>query len=167
MARNLSVSDWEATSVVQMGGAAGGGGGLYFFEFRSKNADFRGQFVFVGGGVGAGGSVGGASAPSPADIYRNKGYNPFTKLDCDQAFTANDLDKSVGRISSMGASGAYGYSITCITALKNPYFAALTLTLFGDSMFHSQNVGGFGVGVGANVTIFGGVWKLIGESHYY
>ncbi len=167
MARNLSVSDWEVASIVQMGGAAGPGAGLYFFEFRSKNANFRGQFIFTGGGIGAGGSIGGASAPSPADVFRNKAYSPFAKLDCDQSFTANDLDKSAGRISSIGASGAYGYSFTYITALKNPYLAALTLTIFGDTLFHAQSVGGFGVGVGAGVNVFGGVWKLIGESHYY
>ncbi|RWP39326.1 hypothetical protein [Mesorhizobium sp.] len=59
-------NDWQCVGVAQVAGADILGAGLYLFEFRSSAANFRGKYVFAGGGLGAGGSLGGgAGGPSP------------------------------------------------------------------------------------------------------
>jgi hypothetical protein len=71
MGKSTKTNDWQRCGVAQVGAAAGPALGIYCFEFRSKNANFRGVYLFVGAGAGLGGSLGGAAAPSPVDVVKN------------------------------------------------------------------------------------------------
>ena len=96
MSTTVAASDWETQGVAQVGGAAGLGGAMYLFVFRSRSADCRALFVFIGAGVGLGGSVGGASVPSPSDILQNVSPYMWTSIPCTRAFAATDLDVCYG-----------------------------------------------------------------------
>lgn len=168
MISSKKANDWEIAGIAQVGGADVVGAGVYFFEFRSKAADFRGQFIFIGGGLGLGGSVGGASMPAPGDFVCARAYSPFSSLRCDRDFSADDLDLVAGRITSAGASFAYGYSVVRVTAFTNALAAGpgLLVQAFLPTLFHSFPASGWGTGVGASVTVFSGIWKKIGGGGY-
>ena len=81
MSASTKANDWECVGIATIGGAAGAGGALTMFQFRSKAADFMGEYLFVGGGVGIGGSLNGAVAPSPTDFYdRGRNINYWSKI---------------------------------------------------------------------------------------
>ena len=103
MSASVKANDWECVGVATVGGAAGPGGSLTMFQFRSKSADYLGEFLFVGGGVGFGGSLNGAVAPSPSDFYnRGANMNYWTKLNGSKSFSSDDLSNCPGVMSSAG-----------------------------------------------------------------
>ena len=55
MSTSIRANDWQCVGISQVGAAAVVGVGVYLFEFRSRNADFRGVYTFVAGGIGFGG----------------------------------------------------------------------------------------------------------------
>jgi hypothetical protein len=147
-------SDWEAVGVAQAGGVYVAGAGVYFFGFRSRMANCQAQFVFAGGALGLGGSLGGGSGPSPWDVINNTPPNMWTRIKSKRPFSADDLDWSYGALSTLGAAGAYGYFLLGIAA-------GLTDTLFED-----QDVSGWGTGVGIIGAVMIGTWKKVGASSY-
>lgn len=148
-------ADWQAVGIAQVGGAVGIAGGIACFDFRSKSADFRGTYLFVGGGIGLGGSLGGGVAPSPGDFIHNTPPDVWSALDVQRPFSGKDLDFAYASISSLGVGAAYGYTLMSITAG------------WADPLFTAQNVSGWGTGVGIAGAMLIGVWKLIGENTYY
>ncbi len=155
MARNVASSDWECVGVAQVGGAAILAAGLYCFEFRSQGANYRGKLLFVGGGLGAGGSLGGGVAPSPADFASHQYPNLWTPLNCRRPFSADELHLAYAALATIGAAAAYGYAITRITA-------GWVTPLFTD-----QDVSGWGTGLGVTAAMMPGIWREIGHSEYY
>lgn len=155
MATNATANDWQCCGVAQVGAAAGAAGGIYCFEYRSLSADFRGVYLFIGAGGGAGGSLGGAVAPSPGDVINNRLPDLWTSLKCKRPFSSDDLNLSYAALSTAGVGAAYGYSLCGISA-------GLIKVLFS-----SQDVSGFGIGVGANAAILIGSWIRIGSGKYY
>jgi hypothetical protein len=152
---DVAATDWQCVGVAQVGAAVFAAGAIYCFEFRSTRANVRGQYLFIGGGLGLGGSLGGGTAPSPANFARNEQPDLWTPLTCARPFSANDLDKSYAALSTIGALGAYGYSLTRITAgWTNP-------------LFLDQDVSGWGTGVGAGGAMMPGIWLRIGVHGYY
>lgn len=147
--------DWEACGIASMGGAAGGGAGVYFFEFRSKKADCRASFILTAGGVGAGGSLGGAVAPSPVDVAKNRMPELFSALKCLRSFSCDYLDWSYGGLYGVGVAGAYGYSMAKISAGLFP------------RLFLDQDVSGWSIGVGITAVSFRGTWIQLGSSRGY
>src|SRR5262245_51746746 len=100
MAKNSNVraSDWEGVGVAQVGGAEIWGGGSYLFSFRSQNANYRAHYLLAGGGVGLGGSLGGSTAIDPSST---DGLS-WSPVPCAQAFSAADLNLSLGSILTFG-----------------------------------------------------------------
>ena len=155
MATNIKANDWQCCGVAQVGAAAGPAAGIYCFEYRSKNADFRGVYLFLGGGGGLGGSLGGAVAPSPGDVINNRLPDLWSSLRCTRPFSSDDLHLSYAAMSSAGVSACYGYSLVGISA------GLIT------ELFKSQEVSGWGIGVGASASILIGSWIRIGSGGYY
>jgi len=152
---SAKATDWEVCGVAQAGGAVGVAVGTSVWQFRSALANRQANYNFTGAGLGLGGDLGGAGAPSPVDVAKNQQPNLWTQLQCDTAFSLNDLNGSSGRITSAGAGFALGYSIVYISAGTFP------------SLFHSQNVSGWSVGVGANASVMVGMWNQMGASSQY
>ncbi len=145
MGFHTTAADWEFTGVCQIGGAAGLGGGGFMFEFRSATAEVREEVFFIGGGIGAGGSMGGAGAP---DI--STGQMSFSPITCDQPFSLSNLHNCGGRLTSLGAAAVLGAGMLYISAAT-----------FREEYFHSQ--GGFGFslgGFGLGGFTFVGLWKV-------
>ena len=154
MSTSTRANDWECVGIATVGGAAGAGASLTMFQFRSKAADFMGEFLFVGGGAGFGGSLGGAIAPSPSDFYNGgRNINYWSKLSS-KAFSADDLSNALGVMTSAGVSAAYGYSLVFIDA-------GLI-----DSLFKNQYVGGWGIGVGVTIAAMRGMWVRLSSKTY-
>jgi hypothetical protein len=155
MSSSKKAADWQALSIVTMGGAAGVGAEVIFFQFRSKEADYEGTYLFLGAGLGAGGSLGGAIAPSPSD-FANGGHNInlWSDIKSKKPFSGDDLDATYLAVDSASFAGAYGYSVMLITAG--------TFTKY----FSMQNVGGWGVGVGVTISGMGGILKRLSHKTY-
>jgi hypothetical protein len=47
MSTSTKASDWECVGIATVGAAAGGGGTLSMFQFRSKAADFLGEYLLL------------------------------------------------------------------------------------------------------------------------
>ena len=154
MSARTKASDWEAVGVAQAGGVYGVGAGLYYFGFQSQMANCQAQFVFAGGALGVGGSLGGGAGPSPWDVITNTPQSMWTRIKCKRPFSASDLNWSYGALSTLGISGAYGYYLLGIAA-------GLT-----DSLFEDQDVSGWGTGLGAIGAIMVGTWKMVGSTSY-
>jgi hypothetical protein len=147
--------DWEVCGVAGVGGASELALGSSMWMFRSQMANCLVKFVFVGAGVGGGGDLGGAGAPSPTDVARGTASSSWTRLQCNCPFSVQDLNWASGRITSLGAAFAYGYSACFISAGSFP------------SLFNSQDVSGWGTGVGLSGSLLLGVWKQLGSSTAY
>jgi hypothetical protein len=157
MSASIQANDWQCVGVAQAGAVAGVGAGVYFFEFRSRNADFRGAFNLFGAGIGLGGSLGGATAPSPSDVIHNRNPDLFTSLRADRPFSANNLHLSYANYRSIGASAAVGYSIVRISAAS-----------LWNNWFTGQDVSGWGIGgISAGAVALGGLWVKLSEGKYY
>jgi hypothetical protein len=143
MGWNTKASDWKVAGAAQVGGAAGLGAGAWTMIFQSEAANWSGMFAFIGGGIGEGGSIGGASMPD----LSTGGLN-WSSLTCDQPFSAADLNWSGGRLSTAGAGLAVGYGVVIITAFN-----------MSGTLFSSQNCFGGTIGVGASIMTTVGVWK--------
>jgi hypothetical protein len=157
MSDNVRATDWQACGVVSLGGAVIAGVQVYFFEFRSQQANCRATFLFIGAGLGLGGDLGGAVAPDPSSIVHNQNPDLWTSLEIGNGpFSASDLDMSYAGITQATVAGAYGYSAVAITAG------------FGSPLFEAQNVSGWTVGVGVTVSAMAWIWKQLGPgSSYY
>jgi len=143
MGYSTQASDWQVAGAAQVGAAAGVGGGGWMFVFQSRAANYSASFLFAGFGLGAGGSMGGASMP---DL--SSGGMSWSSIRCDQAFSGEDLNYSAGRLTTAGAGLAVGYGFVYISAFN-----------WSGSLFSSQSVGGFSIGVGASAITTAGVWK--------
>jgi hypothetical protein len=156
MATNVAANDWQVVGVAQVGGVVVVGAAIYLFEFRSLVANCRVTFLFIGAALGGGGDLGGGAGPSPDSVIHNTNPDLWTSISCTRPFSASDLDVSYGALSTLGAAGAYGYFLTGISA-------GLV-----DNLFDSQDVSGWGTGVGAVGAIMAGLWKMIGnDAGYY
>jgi hypothetical protein len=154
MSASTKANDWECVGIATVGGAAGVGGSLTMFQFRSKSADFLGEYLFTGGGFGVGGSLNAAVAPSPTDLYnRGRDMNYWSKI-TSKAFSADDLSNAHAVMSSAGVSAAYGYSLVYIGAG------------FFDVLFKNQYIGGWGIGVGVSASAMRGVWVRLSSKSY-
>ncbi len=145
MGHGTRATDWGVAGVAQVGGAATVGGGLWMFEFKSVLAAARQPFVFIGAGLGLGGSMGGASAPD-----MSAGTPSYTSIACDRPFSVDDLSGSAGRLTTAGAGLALGYGVTIVTAFN-----------WGGSMFSSQECYGISIGVGASAITMVGYWRAL------
>jgi hypothetical protein len=149
-------SDWEVTSIAQVGGVVGIGAGIYCFDFKSKEANNHSTFILVGGALGFGGSMGGGVTPSPSDFISNNGtIDLYSRIKCSRPFSSDDLDKSYAALSVLGFNAAYGYSLMGISS-----------GLFPEN-FKDVDVSGWGTGVGSVGAIMIGVWKRLGSGGSY
>jgi len=139
----VKASDWEIASIRQIGGADITGAGIWFFKIRSKYVGIDEPFNYVGVLGGYGGSIGGASLPSPTSPRQMS----YSRIQCLQRFSLDDLDGSFGRITNMSASVIAGYSLLCVSAYT-----------FSGSLFVSQWCNGFGAGFGAIGVTSMGTW---------
>ena len=156
MSASTKANDWQCVGIATVGGAGGVGAALTMFQFRSKSADFLGEYLFAAGGIGAGGSLNSGIAPSPSDFYHGgRDINYWSDLKATRAFSGDDLSNCLGSMNSAGASGAYGYSIVYINA-----------GVF-DVLFKNQYVGGWGIGVGVSVAFMKGLWVRLSSKNYY
>lgn len=154
MSRTAEGYDWEICGVAQMGGVVGVGAGVWWFMMRSRVANSQGKLILTAAGIGAGGSMGGGTAPSPGDVIYNRQPDLWTRVPCMRPFSLDDMNWTYGAVTMASAGAAYGYSITRITAG------------FGIQLFRSVSVGGWGTGVGLVGGMFPGVWKVLESSDY-
>ena len=120
---------------------------VIFPSMKDKTMRVQGKSIIVtgsGGGIGAGGSVGGASSP-----HISTGEIPYSPITCINPFSMRDLHNSVGSIVSGGLSTIVGLSYTLIAA-----------TSLDTAYFERQGglSGSLGVGIGG--TAFVGIWKV-------
>ncbi|WP_156387400.1 hypothetical protein [Devosia sp. Root105] len=155
MSNDAMAADWQCVGVAQVGAAVIVAGGIYCFEFRSSSANVRAKFLFIGGGLGAGGSLGGGMSPSPLDFATNTIPDIWTSLECRRPFSANELDKAYAALTTLGAAFALGYSLMSITGG------------WVDPLFTAQNVSGWGTGVGAGGAMMPGIWLMLDSTDYY
>jgi hypothetical protein len=156
MNEDVKASDWEVTSIAQVGGVVGVGGGIYCFDFKSRDANHHGTFIFTGGALGLGGSMGGAVAPSPSDFMSNNGsINLYSRIRCSRPFSSDDLNHSYGALSVLGVNATYGYGLMGISS-----------GLISEN-FRDADVSGWGVGVGLVGAIMIGVWQRLGTGGSY
>ena len=146
MGLNDKASDWQVAGIAQVGGAAGLGAGVWWFEFFSQAVNTREPFMFIGAGIGAGGSIGGASAPDLTDLGNAK--PAYSQLACARPFSVSDLDMSIGRLTSAGAGIGPGYGLLYISGLNTD-----------GALFSSQSVSGWTIGVGATAIAVIGYWR--------
>ncbi|MEP7076032.1 MAG: hypothetical protein ABI878_09485 [Acidobacteriota bacterium] len=143
LAFSVLASDWEVSTICQIGGANIIGAGVWFVKFRSKWASVDEPFNFSGGLFGYGGSIGGATAPN----FRTPGQLSYSKIKCQRSFSINDLDGTLGRITNFSASVMVGYSIVLVSAYN-----------LSGSLFYSQWANGWGTGFGAMGVTGVGTW---------
>jgi hypothetical protein len=155
MSQHSQANDWEIAMICQMGGAAGAGGGVFFASVRSVKAMTKAAFLFLGGGFGFGGSIGGGGGPSPLDVVRNHVPDMYTSITSPVRFSVDNLDCASGKILTLGAAGAYGYTRMYISAGMFPV------------LFSSIDCSGWGTGVGISGTSFVGMWKQLGDAGQY
>jgi hypothetical protein len=137
---------WEATSCGSLSAHVKWGGLAQLFEFRpvDKHSVFR--FVFIGFGLGVGTILPRiVSADIPNTV---KATSVPTSLQCLTSFSAIDLNRSLGRLTTASATVALGYGITIITAFS------LTKNFFEAQELPGFVAGGFGVGGSVNA----GLW---------
>jgi hypothetical protein len=164
MGWNTRVDDWEVTGLVEVGGGEGIAAGVWMFEFQSYNAGAEGHIVlFVGLGIGFGGSIGGSLVPDIGAIIDRATKKPiprrvlqWSSIDCRSKFSINDLNYCPGRLSNGSAAVSVGYDITYISALKK-----------SRDLFFSQSCGGLSIGgLGLDIMSVGGFWKWLGPAAY-
>jgi hypothetical protein len=146
------VDDWQVSGRVQVAAADVIGAGLFVFDFYSAKAGVSAVFWFKGAGVGLGGDASGGGLPS--DIGP---FGPWSALECDKPFSVWDLNGAWGRIAS--ANVGMGLTLGPVLISAAPPWSML------DSFFHSQDVGGFGVGGGAGAFVLVGNWRFKQVSH--
>lgn len=158
MGLKIRAADWKVSTLVQVGGAAVIGGGGWWFQFQSEKADHSGLYAFFGYGLGIGGSVNGGTLPD----FRSGGLR-WANLECNSAFSSDDLNYSAGRLTTCGAEFAVGYGVTIITAFKltGVFFTSQNCWWYGDRR-DAWQPGTIGVGASA-ITTFG-MWKRVGTS---
>jgi hypothetical protein len=158
MAFDTQADDWEVSSICQAGGASGAGGGVWLFNFQSADANFYGaNFIFIGGGMGVGGSIGGASFPNMFKQSRLGGSAlVWSSIQCDRPFSAADLNWAPGRVTTAGLSLSVGYTLLYVSAKNLPF----------SSLFLSQSCNGPSIGVGATAMATVGLWKWIQDCGY-
>jgi hypothetical protein len=158
-------SDWQVCCLGQVAAGTGLAGGVFLFCFYSATAGGSAYYTFNGLGAGVGGNASGVI--NPGDYQELSA--PWTRL-CNISYTCgvkpfntHDLHGAGGRITSLGA-GAWvvGYGVTYITA--GPFSDP------SDHYFYSQNVGGFGWGLGAGKgfalsgSVLLGAWVFVKEA---
>ena len=151
-------TDWECCGIANAGGGIVAGGGVYLFEFRSRRANYRAVYTFIGAGASLGAGFGGTAAPSPAQLARpNQPANLWSTVSGynNRSFSARDLNNTTGWIASAGVSPTYGYALTTISAGA------------WNRVFQDQDVSGWGVGVGAGIAILMGIWQIMGDGGGY
>jgi hypothetical protein len=158
MGYTTEADDWEVQGVCQVGVGAGFAGGIWLFEFWSADADYDGFFIFAGLGLGLGGSLGGGGAPMKSIVRQLQGAKTnalqqhednFSTLECENKFSAAQLHMAAGRLTTAGGGAAIGYGLVYISAGAFPR----------KSLFLSQDVSGWGTGVGLNAATTVGLWR--------
>jgi hypothetical protein len=142
-------SDWEVAAIASFTYAAGaaGRGGVFSFRNGSYATDpvyggltYDMLFIGAGFGVDIGARIGGKSEALKA---KSSGlFKKWHKIDCDQGFSAMDLDGSSGRITNL----TLGVVDIVLISAGN----------MSGSLFGGQSVTGIGIGLGGAVTV--GAW---------
>src|SRR5687768_13093092 len=109
MSLSTKASDWQVAAFAQVGGGEVAAGGMFWFKFRSETAGVNEPLVFLGLGVGLGGSAGGGPVPDNGDI----GYSPIR---CLRDFSIHDLHRSLGSVASAGAGVGVGVGVLAASA---------------------------------------------------
>lgn len=156
MSLGMKASDWQVCGVMSLAGSDGVGGGLFFFDFYSAKANLTARFTFKGAGVGLGGSYKGTSVGGDASgtaVPEDIGpFGPWSSIECTKEFCVWDLNGAWGRLTTLGGGIGLTFGFVFITAAP-PWS-------FSDNYFASQNVGGFGTGVGVTGLILAGNWRF-------
>ena len=177
-------SEWEVRSVLQASFHWKAGAMAQLFEFRRRGEQAAFQFLFLGGGLGAGFLIGSnLPFPNPFKLVWDttaligtalwetgrgltgkplraekiaapkweEAITGFASIECGRTFSAIDLNRSMGRLTTACATAAFGYGATVISAY--------TLDRI---FFESQElVGGQAGGIGVGGSVNKGVWLQI------
>lgn len=178
-----SHSEWEVRSLLASSFHWKAGGIAQLFEFRRAGRKVAFQFLFLGGGLGAGFLVGsnapfvnpfrliwdtttligkalwetgrGLSGKSMREVEAPKWEEAITgyaRIECGTSFSAIDLNRSMGRLTTACGTVGFGLGATVISAYTMDRI-----------FFESQElVGGQAGGVGLGGSINKGVWLQIG-----
>lgn len=154
-------SDWEVAGVGCAAGGAGLAGGWFFFMFQSQSAGVALGCRFTGLGMGVGadfGKIGKTiklikNGPTLEKLFKVVAYGSYSgvsygNIECDRAFSLDDLHNSPGRLTMAGAAPLYGYTLMYITSATGIISAN----------FASQPCHGWGAGLGASAMSTVGMW---------
>ena len=169
-------SAWEVCIAAQAGGAVGVGMGGFMTQFRATDIPVRPMFLFVAGGLGIGGSIGGgASLPWSAVV--NGLRNPHSPFNADAiwnrvsgTFSCRDLHNAPGALVQVQASAfVAGASFVNLSAQRGwidprPLFEQViqvprSLRALGTALADTPQISG---GLGAGGFLFRGVFHYIG-----
>jgi len=155
MAFSTKVTDWQVCCFSGVAGGAVVAAGIYKFIFYSQQAGVSESFLLRGVGIGVGGNASGMTLPQDFGTLGS----PWSAIDCDKAFSAADLRGSWGRLTTLGGGIGVQYALVFLTASTHFWST--------ESFFHSQSVGGFGLGgAGAGGLTVTGTWRHSGSSIY-
>ena len=110
-----------------------------------EGASVTGRFRLSGAGIGLGGNASGTMLPV-------QGVSPWSSIECDEAFSINDLNNCWGRLTTLSVGAAVTAGVVYITAAPR-FWSTRTY-------FHSQDVGGLGTGLGAGGMVIIGGWHF-------
>jgi hypothetical protein len=136
MGASTKVSDWK---VQMVGEITAGNATTWCFRFKSADAKYSNQFIFVGTGGGLGGIVA-------------AGSEKYSSLEGQRPFSADDLDLALGSAVAAGVGVILGAGAVIISAR----------TLFSGQLFSDQRIAGVTLAVGVKLgSIHIGLWKRI------
>jgi len=142
-----SADDWQVCGICQIAAGDVIAAGGFVFDFYSETAAITARMIFSGPGAGLGGNASGTGLP-----VQGASFGPWSSIECDKSFSILDLNGAWGRLTSANIGVPITFGAVIISA-----FPAWSLW---DCYFHSQNVGGFGTGLGAGAMVIGGKWYL-------
>jgi hypothetical protein len=176
-------SKWQMAVVAQIGAAVDAGAGLFFFSFKSPDLPVKPIFLGIAGGIGEGGSIGGALTIPYRSLVRQL-INPeaainvdstiYTDVDLDEGFSCRSLNHSRIVIGQATASAAIvGVSVAYVTCAITDFFIGTERHLFdcglqlpaslpqlGNAVLDAPQIQG---GLGAGIFGFIGILQYIGS----
>jgi hypothetical protein len=169
-------SAWDVCMMAQAGGAVGLGMGGFVTQFQAADIPVRPIFLFVAGGLGIGGSVGGG-ATLPWSTVVSALRNPHSPINMNAiwnrvagTFSCRDLNNAPGALVQAGASAfVAGASFANLSAERGwtdprPLFQQViqvprSLRSLGAALADTPQISG---GFGAGGFLFRGVFHYIG-----
>ncbi len=177
MGAGTKTTSWKIRPGFAFSAGAGIGAGVYVFDFLNESDNTVYGMLFAGlglaGGFGSGASgaigeitkklvvqlAGKAIGGGMTAITDSNGYKDrvWTRLPCDNSFSANALHNSLGRVTILGASALHVGAYRCyVTAWEEAIITTIDL-------FHSASVEVLPQNFDIQIGVICGLWRKVFE----